>query len=130
MLLTFGFIVGYFLFPDPDTDSMLANGDLEAYQYQNGRPIKTCRLEGNSRAVGEVARLLGACRRRWKLNFTSFAPTLFLQGKDFSVDIAENLIVLNCVHKGCYIQVVSRTCSGDVRRLREALECEWREFVD
>jgi hypothetical protein len=63
-------------------------------------------------------------RRRWILNFSSFVPHLFIRGQSFSIDVGDELLVLNFVDHGRNVQAISPTQSADVRRLREVLRGE------
>jgi hypothetical protein len=121
-------ILHLFIFPDPDIDSIFTNDELEVFAYEGVRPTEMCRIGRHSAAAVEIRSMLTRHRRRWMLNFSSFVPHLFISGQSFSLDVGDQLLVLNCIHHGRKIQVISPAQSADLRRLRDELRGEMRPF--
>jgi hypothetical protein len=119
-------LLGWFVFPNPDVDSIFADEVLEVFAYEAGRPIEMARLAPHSAQTVEICRMLRRHRRRWILSFVSFAPDLFIRGKNVSVDVHDELIVLNYVCQSRDVQAISPAQAYEVRHLRELLRGELR----
>jgi hypothetical protein len=114
-----------FIYPDPDPEVIITDGDIDVFWYEDGRPVKKCRLSPQSTAMRAAVALLKNHRRQWRVNPICYAPSLFLRGKEFSVDLHEEMIILNYSYEGRSTQVSSRARKRELDSMRYVLSDNW-----
>ena len=76
-----------------------ANNPLELAIYQRGSLVKTCTIAPSSSQFDQLQALLTSNQEDWESSLVTFAPSVLVTGRDFSINFLQDTIVLNHDHR-------------------------------
>ena len=98
LILFISIAVLYFLYKKPiSIENVLKNfpSELKFYQYSNGKIIEEKNLSRNDNEYVKLLKILKDNKDGWKYEVMSYAPEKYFVGKEISINVKKNIIVIN-----------------------------------